>query len=53
MAAIANYTSRVLDPTLDAEQIQEALKFIGEAVFPHHMTVALTLLLADHVRLSF
>lgn len=30
VAAIANYTARVVDPTLDPEQIQEALLFIGE-----------------------
>ena len=29
VAAIANYTVRVVDPSLDSEQIQEALKFIG------------------------
>ncbi|OSD02218.1 nuclease Le1 [Trametes coccinea BRFM310] len=28
LTAIANYTARVVDPTLDAEQIQEALKFV-------------------------
>ena len=33
VAAIANYTTRVVDPTLDAEQIQEALKFIGASIF--------------------
>ncbi|EKM60554.1 uncharacterized protein PHACADRAFT_155682 [Phanerochaete carnosa HHB-10118-sp] len=32
LAAIANYTTRVVDPTLDAEQIQEALKFIDHFV---------------------
>ncbi|KAI9066939.1 nuclease Le1 [Trametes sanguinea] len=33
LTAIANYTARVVDPTLDAEQIQEALKFVGEYRF--------------------
>lgn len=28
MAAIANYTTRIVDPTLDAEQTQEALLFL-------------------------
>lgn len=39
VAAIANYTTRVVDPTLNAEQIQEALKFIGELLNPpgHHL----------------
>ena len=32
MAAIANYTARVVDPTLDAEQTLEALLFIGASI---------------------
>ena len=36
VAAIANYTVRVVDPTLDAEQIQEALKFIGKSIIVYN-----------------
>lgn len=30
VGAIANYTTRVVSKSLDTEQIQEALKFIGQ-----------------------
>ena len=36
VAAIANYTTRIVDPTLDPEQIQEALLFLD------HVGIALS-----------
>jgi hypothetical protein len=32
VTAIANYTTRVVDKSLSAEQLQEALKFLGAFV---------------------
>ena len=50
MTAIANYTTRVVDTSLSAEQIQEALKFIGMCFSLYPFTFGTEKTFTDHVR---